>query len=205
MTTIGEANMKKLIALICLAATVSVTSGPALANSINGNLGLTGKIGFLVPADNESDFYHNRTDAGFIGGGGLIYGIDNHLAAEFDLTRSSFDSQTGDFGITNISLGGQYRFATRQRQLVPYVGVGIDILLSDYDPYDGTRRDVDTTLGAHVSGGVDYFLLRNVALTGEAKIVRAPNADITDRFGDRRGNFDPSSFSSTAGVRYFFK
>jgi outer membrane protein len=196
--------MKKLIVLACMATTVSITTGTAMADSIKGKLGVTGKIGFLIPADNDSDFFHNRTDADFIAGVGLLYGLDDHIAAELEVTRTSFGSDTGDFGITNLSLGGQYRFALPRRQLVPYIGVGLDILVSDYDPFDGTRRDVDTTAGAHISGGVDYFFQKQLALTAEAKAVVAPNTNITDRFGDHRGNFDPSSFSTTVGIRYFF-
>ena len=195
--------MKKLIVIACLATTVSMISAPAMAESIKGRLGVTGKIGFLAPADNDTE-YHNKTDIGFIGGVGLIYGLDDHIAAELDVTRTSFGSDTGDFGVTDVSLGGQYRFAVSNRQLVPYVGVGLDVLVSDYDPYNGANRDVDTTVGAHVRGGVDYFVKKQLALTAEAKLVAAPDTKITDRFGDHRGDFDPSSFSTTVGVRYFF-
>ena len=196
--------MKKLIIIACLASAVTLTAGTAMADSIKGKLGVTGKIGFLVPADNESDFYNNRTDTGFLGGAGLIYGIDDHFAAELEVTRTSFGSETGDFGVTNVSLGGQYRFALPSRQFVPFVGVGMDILVSDYDPNDGSTRNVDTTVGAHLSGGLDYFLAKQLALTAEAKLVAAPNAHITDGYGNHTGNFDPSSFSTTVGIRYFF-
>lgn len=197
--------MKKLIVVACLATTVSMTAGTAMADSIKGKLGVTGKIGLVNPADNESDFYKNKTDIGFIGGGGLIYGIDDHFAAELDLTRTSFGSETGDFGVTNLSLGGQYRFALTNRQLVPYVGAGLDILFSDYDPDFGPNQDVDTTVGVHVSGGIDYFLQKNLALTAEAKLVIAPDTKITDSYnGNHYGDFDPSSFSTTFGIRYFF-
>jgi outer membrane protein len=196
--------MKKLIIITCLASAVALTAGTAMADSIKGRLGVTGKIGFLLPADNDSDFFNNKTDAGFVGAGSLIYGIDDHFAAEFEVSRTSFGSETGDFGTTDISLGGQYRFALPSPQLVPFVGVGLDILVNDYDPNNGSRRNVDTTVGAHLSAGADFFLTRQLALTAEAKVVAAPNADITDGFGDHRGNFDPSSFSSTVGIRYFF-
>jgi outer membrane protein len=195
--------MRKLIAVACLATTVALTVGTAMADSINGRLGITGRLGFIAPSDNRSDFLDNRTDAGFIGGGGLIFGIDEHVAAEFDVTRASFGSETGDFGLTDISLGAQYRFTPR-RQLVPYLGVGLDILPADYSPYDGSTRSVDTTVGFHLKGGVDYFIQKRLALTGEAKILVAPDANITNELGDRTGSFDPSNFSTTFGVRYFF-
>jgi outer membrane protein len=196
--------MKKQFMIACLAAAVALSAGTAGADSINRKLGVTGKLGVLVPADNESDFLHNSTDTGFVGGGGLIYGIDNHFAVELEATRTSFGSETGDFGVTDISLGGQYRFTSQNIRLVPYLGAGLDILVSDYSPNGGSRQDVDTKVGVHLAGGVDYFLQRQLALTAELRGVLAPNATITDRFGDRVGRFDPSNFSGTVGVRYFF-
>jgi outer membrane protein len=196
--------MKKHVFAACLAATISLVAGAANADSINGRFGVTAKLGFLVPADNRSDFYHNSTDTGIVGGGGLIYGLDDHFALDLDVTRTGFGSETGDFGVTDVSLGGQYRFTSIRSQLVPYIGVGIDVLAADYRPYDGSSRDVDTKIGGHISGGLDYFIRRQFALNAELRGTLAADAAITNRFGDRVGNFDPSSFSSTFGIRYFF-
>ena len=196
--------MKKQFMVACLAAAVSLSAGTAGADSIKGKLGVTGKLGLLVPADNRSDSFHNSTDTGLVGGGGLIYGIDNHFAIELEGTRTSFGSETGDFGVTDISLGGQYRFASPNIHLVPYLGAGLDVLVSDYSPNDGSLQDVDTKAGVHLAGGVDYFLQRQLALTAELRGLLAPNAAINDRFGNHVGNFDPSNFSGTVGVRYFF-
>ena len=197
--------MKTLIAAACLASVIALTAGTAMADSIKGKVGVTGKIGFLLPADNESDGFNNKTDAGFIGGAGLIYGIDDHFAGELEVSRTWFGSETGDFGVTNVSLGAQYRFALANRQLVPFLGAGMDILVADYEPKDGSgSRNVDTTVGAHLTAGADFFLTKQLALTAEAKMVAAPNTSINDGFGDHRGNFDPSSFTGTVGVRYFF-
>jgi len=197
--------MKKLIVLACLATTVSMTAGTAMADSIKGRLGVTGKVGLISPADNSAENYDNRTDTGIIAGGGLIYGLDDHIALELDLTGATFGSDTGDFDVVNVSLGGQYRFALQQRQLVPYVGAGLDIIATDYEADNGAGSDVDTTLGVHIKGGFDLFLQRNLALTVEAKLVVAPEADITDSWsGAHAGNFDPSNLSTTVGIRYFF-
>ncbi|MBC7962935.1 MAG: outer membrane beta-barrel protein [Steroidobacteraceae bacterium] len=191
--------MKRLLVLACATAALSMTTGAAMADSIKGKAGITGRVGFLIPADGEIGPFKNDTDAGIIGGGGFIFGIDNHFAAEVDVTRSAFESQFGDFGVTNIALGAQYRFALEQPKLVPYVGAGLDILIIDADQ----GRTVDTTAGVHASGGVDYFLMKQLALTTEAKLVVAPDTDINNSTG-KVGNFDPLAFSTTFGVRYFF-
>lgn len=194
--------MKKLCISTALALSLTLTA-VAHADSIKGKVGITARLGFVIPSDNESDFLHNETDVGVVGGGGLIFGIDDHLAGEFEITRSAFGSETGDFGMTDLALGVQYRFQPRS-PLVPYIGAGLDILLSDYDPHDRSIRDVDTTVGVHLSGGIDYFFHKRMALNAEGKILIAPDADITNRFGDHVGNFDPSNFSATVGLRYFF-
>ena len=203
--------MKKILILACLAASLSMLTAPAMADSIKGRVGVTGKIGFLIPSNSDYGDYKIDTDVGFIGGGGFIYGVDNNFAVELDVTRSAFGSNlpsggdTGDFGITNISLGGQYRFPADKSKLAPYLGAGLDLLLCDYDPsgnISNSSHDVDTTLGVHISGGIDYFIMKSVALTAEAKAVIAPDTDITSN--GKRGNFDPSSISGTFGVRFFF-
>lgn len=199
-------KMKQIIVGGLLAATIALASGTAMAENIKGRVGVTGRIGFQVPADNEAEFGwgNNNTDTGFVGGAGLIYGVDSNLAVEFDATHSSFESDTGDFEVTDISLGAQYRFRVPEnRKLAPYLGAGLDIIVADYDPYDGASLDVDTVVGAHLRGGVDYFVTRDLALTADAKFVLAPDADITYQ-GVHSGDFDPSSFSGTVGLRYFF-
>lgn len=201
--------MKKLLVLACIAATVSLATGSAMADSIKGRLGVTGKIGMLFPSDSDYNNLRIKPDVGFVGGGGLLYGIDDNFAAEIDITRSEFGSEfplggnAGDFGVTNVSLGGQYRFAVTSNKLVPYVGLGLDILFSDYDDPFGVSHDVDTTVGVHVSGGVDYFLYRQLALMAEVKGVVAPETDIKWPAGTS-GHFDPTSISGTVGVRFFF-
>ena len=207
--------MRKRLALLCLAATVTLTATSALAENIKGKLGVTGRIGFIVPADSDVGIDKSKfeTDAGFVGGGGFIYGIDRNIAAELDITHSGFSSELhdgsfkGDFDVINIGLGAQYRFAVNQPNLTPYAGAGLDIIISDFEGNNNSNDlyDVDTTVGLHVKGGIDYFLTRQVALNAEGKFVIAPETDIKGRNIDSPdGNFDPTGFIGTVGVRFFF-
>ncbi|AJE04633.1 porin family protein [Geobacter pickeringii] len=200
--------MKKIVFLASLVLMLAVGSGSALADSIKGRLGVTGRIGFLLPADSDFENLKLESDAGFLGGGGFIYGITDNLAAEIDVTRSEFGTNRvdgrdeGDFGITNISLGVQYRFLIPQPKLVPYAGAGLDILVSDYKRPNGFNADVDTTVGVHICGGIDYFFMKQLALNAEIKGIVAPQVDI--HAPDGSGNFDPSGVSGTVGIRFFF-
>lgn len=188
--------MKKGLLVLCATWCLVLVAGAAWADSITGRVGVTGRIGFLVPADSSPW----NTDVGFVGGGGFIYGINRDWAAELDITTTSFDGHAFNkvsFDTTNVALGAQYRFKEMSK-FTPYFGFGLDILMNGSDKYD-----VDTVLGAHVGGGVDYFLMKNLALTSEMKFVIAPDADVMDG-NVKRGNFDPSSFVMTFGARYFF-
>ncbi|HEX8960277.1 MAG TPA: OmpW family outer membrane protein [Geobacteraceae bacterium] len=198
--------MTRKVVMFCMAALLTLAAGSAMAaDSIKGRLGITGRIGFLVPADSEitavPGIANVGTDVGFVGGGGFIYGITDNIAAEFDITHTGFGSNTAlDFDTTNLSLGVQYRFLNVPiRHFVPYVGAGLDILLNGANE----GLSVDDTVGVHLCGGFDYFVMRELALTSEIKGVIAPDADI-NAGGTKVGNFDPSSFSMTFGVRYFF-
>ncbi len=204
--------MKKSIILYCTVLSLIITAGTALAaDSIQGRVGVTGRIGFLVPSNSEAfaNPSNLETDVGFIGGGGFIYGINKNFAVELDITHTGFDAnldgfKAGSFNTNNVSLGAQYRFVDIPvKKLVPYVGAGLDILFNNFDAENGAGTSVDTVAGVHLSGGADYFILKQLALTAELKGVLAPNADINSG-GVKVGNYDPNSLSMTFGVRYFF-
>jgi outer membrane protein len=194
--------MKRLVFFATLVAVLTLAAGAALADNIAGRIGVTGRLGFVVPADSDLFGLNVSTDTGFIGGGGLIYGLTKDIALEFDITHSAFGSSPGvDFDTTDISFGGQYRFVDLpMRQLVPYAGGGLDILVNGVS----NGLDADTVVGVHVKGGADYFITRDVAANVEMKGILAPDADIHDPTGLKVGNFDPMSFSMTFGLRYFF-
>jgi outer membrane protein len=203
--------MKRIFVLACAVFCIVLAAGAAAADGINGRLGVTGRIGFLVPSDNDiaAPFSDLDSDIGFIGGGGFIYGIGKNFAAELDITHTEFDSNRGSsrvlsFETNNISFGAQYRFVDLPiKQLVPYLGAGVDILFNEADDSSGSHVDVDTVAGVHLTGGVDYFIMKQLALTSEVKGVIAPDADI--KRGDIKiGDYDPTSISMTFGIRYFF-
>lgn len=204
--------MKKLGSIACLAAVAALLAGPASAEDITGKLGLTGRLGFTVPADSEAtDVTPHETidtDTGFTGGGGVLFGLNRSVAAEVDITHTDFDGhlagiKQGNFETVDIAFGLQYRFFEQIPHLVPFAGVGFDILLNDFTFVDGFRADVDTVVGLHAKAGADYFVTKQLALTGEVKGLIAGDADITSN-GVKIGNYDPMGITTTVGVRYFF-
>ena len=196
-----------LLTTCCLTANSAIAADMNTPDSIKGRVGITGRLGFSVPADSDAVVFgspnrNDNTDTGFIGGGGFIYGITDNIAAELDITHASYGTNTStDFDTTNISMGAQYRFLNLPvKRLVPYAGGGLDILVNGAN----NGLDVDTVVGVHMQVGVDYFVMKQLALTSEIKGVLAPNADITYLGGGKVGEFDPNSLSMTFGVRYFF-
>lgn len=195
-----------LLIIGCMVTNTAHADNTNASDSIKGRVGITGRLGFIVPADSENITtgvaVGRSTDAGLTGGGGFIYGITDNIATELDITHSSFGSDANtDFDTTDISLGVQYRCPhVSIKHLIPYAGVGLDILVNGAN----NGQDVDTVAGVHAKAGVDYFVMRQLALNSEIKGVLAPNADITQPGIGKVGEFDPNSFSMTFGVRFFF-
>jgi outer membrane protein len=197
--------MRKLVLVAACAVLTAFLAGNAAAADLRGRLAVTGKVGVINPAKSERVDPNGNgtlvvsTDAGFIGGGGLLFGVDDNIAMELEVTHAIF--HTAGFGqadVTNLSIGAQYRFPENQR-LIPYLGAGIDVLINDLP-----NNTANTVLGLHIAGGMDYMLQRYVALNAEVKGVEAFSADVKDFNGSKAGQFDPSNFSFTLGARFFF-
>jgi outer membrane protein len=197
--------MKKFILLA--AVVTAFMAGNAGADDLRGRLAVTGRLGVVNPANSEFDRSNGdrlivSTDAGFIGGGGFLFGIDDNIAAEIDITHLSFHTaRPNGFGqaeVTELSIGAQYRLPERQR-FVPYFGAGIDVLINDLP-----NNSVNTVLGLHIASGLDFMVQRHIALNAEVKGVEAFNADVKGFDGSKVGKFDPSNVSFTVGARFFF-
>lgn len=195
--------MKKFVLLAACAVLTAVFAGNAVAEDLRGRLAVTGRIGVINPTDSERAGREGTlvvsTDAGIIGGGGFLFGVDENIAMALEVTRASYHtSGFGTAGVTDISIGAQYRFPERQR-FIPYGGAGINVLINDL-----SDRVADTVVGFHVAAGVDYMLMRQVALNAELKGVEAFSADVRAFNGYKVGEFDPSNVSLTVGARFYF-
>jgi outer membrane protein len=193
--------LKKITFILAL----TLLSTTAMAESIDGRFGITGMVGFNTPLQDikvigQADA---KVDTGFVGGGGFIYGFNDKFAVELGVMLApsstvsySSAANLGDLQTTDISLGLQYRFMT-EKQLVPYVGVGVDFIKGDI-----SQSTVNWSYGGHLSAGVDYFLNKSIALTAEVKYVIGSESDI-DRNGVVVGTYNPMSFTGTVGFRLF--
>lgn len=199
--------MGKRLLVTAIALVAMLAGSNAMAENLRGKVGLTGRLGAIFPADSERNFapYGKlvvETDPGFIGGGGLFYGVDDHVALELNVDHSLFHTKgwadkSRRASMNDVSMGAQYRFNDRN-DVVPYLGGGIDILIPELDDLQ-----VDTVLGVHLAAGVDFFVSRNVAFTAELKGLGAFNAD-ANQLGTKVGSYDPSNISTTVGLRLFF-
>src|SRR5512135_3082932 len=85
-------KMKKVFVLVCALSFMLLAETGVRAdgfNSINGRIGVTGRIGFSLSADSVMNNSGFKTDTAFIGGGGFIYGITDCFATELDITHAS--------------------------------------------------------------------------------------------------------------------
>ena len=195
--------MRKLVLLAACAVLTALFAGNASAEELRGRLALTARMGITNPSNSEKADPDGTlvvsTDPGFIGGGGFLFGVDDNVAVEMEVTRAAFHtSGLGSAGVTDVEVGGQYRLPEKQR-IIPYGGAGMDVLINDL-----SNNVVDTVVGLHLKAGADYMITRQVALNAELKGVEAMNADVRQYNGNKIGEFDPSNISFTVGVRLFF-
>lgn len=195
--------MRRIIALTVIA--LSLVAGNAMAESINGRLGLNGKAGFIVPLKdgtiNNSTFWTD--DVGFAGGGGIIYGIGDYFAVEANFIYvPSMDVKMGnnikvdELSLSDYSLGVQYRILPKERW-VPYIGGGADFINGSIG-----GSDVDWTYGGYVNGGVDFFINKSIVFNVDCKVIIAEKSDILQN-NVKIGSFDPTSVVTTFGFRLF--
>ncbi len=198
--------MKRLLLGLFMAVLPLMTAAGAWAENLEGKLGVTARVGFTMPADSSWSGQNNLAgDVGFVGGGGLLFGVTRNVAIEVEATNASYSMKNslfikdGTASVTNLSFAVQYRFATAGRA-TPYLGGGLSILFNDY-----TNAEVDTVLGVNLKGGLDYFITPQIALNMELKGVVSPTAHMRDLTGSYSGgSYDPTSFSCLFGARYFF-
>lgn len=196
--------MRKL-SLLSMVAVFVITS-PALAASIDGRLGVTGKAGALVPLQDRFVSSTSESKAGIAYGGGLIYGFGKNFAAEVDVTHApQLDVDLGsnkafDAALTDVAVGIQYRLAGENR-LVPFFGIGADFIKGSLKhSVSNANYDLDWTEGGHVSAGLDYFVARGIAFSVEGRFLFAFDGDIRSA-GATVGKYDPTSFVGTVGIR----
>ncbi|MBJ6799203.1 outer membrane beta-barrel protein [Geomonas propionica] len=174
----------------------------ALAEGIQGRIGLNGKVGFLMPIQDDFITGVDETNTGLAAGGGVIYGLSQHLAAEFDIMHApnlnvqAAGAKVGEASLTDISLGLQYRF-TPDSHLVPYLGAGVDLIKGKFTNGADRKYGLEWTTGGHVSVGVDYFATPGIALTAELKGVFAPTGNIKSTPQE----YNPNSLVGTVGIR----
>lgn len=177
----------------------------AMAESIEGRLGVNARIGATLPL--KDDFIKGTSDtkAGFAAGGGLIYGFSEHVAADVEVLHMpqldvrANGVKTYEAAVTDVALGIQFRFFTGSR-VVPYFGFGPDFITADLKHVNGTGYKLDWTYGGHVNLGLDWFITPGIALTTDVRGVYAADGDVLSG-STKVSEYRPQWFQGTVGVR----
>jgi outer membrane protein len=186
--------------------------GNAFATGIGGHVGLTFRGGITNPTDQTSGTNASLdSNIGYTYGGGLLYGLNNNVAAEIEINHSTFKAdlsgvRAAEFEANDISIGGHYRFigtAPMIQKVVPYLGAGVDIIWAEAKYSKGPTGDADLSVGGHLKAGSDFFLNSNLALNLELRGVLAAESDVLSG-GVTVGKFDGSAVLGLFGVRLFF-
>ncbi|WP_054692067.1 hypothetical protein [Geotalea toluenoxydans] len=91
--------MRKSLLITAIALVAMLTGSNAMAENLRGKFGITGRLGAIFPAESERNHQDGKlvveTDPGFVGGGGLFYGVDDHVALELNVDHSLFHTKAG--------------------------------------------------------------------------------------------------------------
>jgi outer membrane protein len=195
--------MRRIMILTALAWVLA--SATAMAESLEGRLGITGKAGALVPLKDDFISSTSKSRTGLAAGGGLIFGFCRNFAAEIDVNQvpklevEISGSKAYEATLTDVGLGVQYRPAT-DKHLVPFFGAGVDFIRGSLKNVSGTSYDMDWTEGGHLNVGLDYFITKGIAFTADLRGLIAFKGDIKSA-GSKVGEYDPMSFIGTLGIR----
>ena len=214
--------MKKIILLAV--AVLFLFASTAMANSIDGKVGITARGGASYIPNSEWTFGAGgdiETDPGWTAGGGIMYGITDNLAVTFDVIylQAGLKGDLPGHGpiidagkTTDFAVGAQWRFMPKSR-LVPYVEAGVDAMWNKLDTTNEFQAqlgsygvEVARTYGGHLSVGADYFFTPNIALNAEIRGLYSTKGDITTDVdgGYKLGEYNPSNISGFIGIRFFF-
>jgi OmpA-OmpF porin, OOP family len=225
--------MKKI--LLFATAVLLLFANTALADSIAGKVGVTARGGASYIFNSEftveglASFASGGVIAekdikpgiGWTGGLGIMYGITDNLAVNFDALYLQVNVKgksdvTGEITLgtgktIDFALGAQWRFMPQSR-FVPYVGAGLDVLVNRFSVDDQfaaisgstSGLDVATTFGGHLSVGGDFFITPNIALNAEIRGLLSTTGDMKDDTGFVPAKYNPSNISGFIGLRYFF-
>lgn len=122
----------------------------------------------------------------------LEAGGEYYLSNVFALRGTFAFSRSGAEGGSHVTIGGLEAsavYATRRGDLAPFVLAGFGVHSVDPPASGRSQR-----LGAHVGAGVEYYLDRRTALTGQ----------LTGRFVGSAGGRTSSFATLTAGIKYHF-
>lgn len=195
--------MRNFIVLTIVALTLIAAN--AMADSINGKLGVTARVGATLPLKDDFIGGTSDTDAGLAAGGGLIYGFSEHVAADIEvfhmpqLDVHANGVKTYEAAVTDVALGVQFRFLNAQR-VVPYFGFGPDFITGNLKHINGNSYDLDWTFGGHVNLGFDWFITPGIAMTTDVRGVFAVTGDIMSD-STKVSEYRPQWFQGTVGVR----
>lgn len=195
--------MRRLMMFIVTALTLNAVN--AMADSISGRFGVTGRIGAAMPLKDEFFKGTSDTEAGFAFGGGLIYGFCEHVAADIDvfhipqLDVNANGAKSYEAAITDIALGIQYRFFN-SGSVVPYIGIGPDFITGDLKHVNGTGYNLDWTYGGHANIGFDWFITPGIAVTTDFRGVYAADGDVVKK-STIVSEYRPRWFQGMIGLR----
>jgi hypothetical protein len=133
------------------------------------------------------------------GGGLMSVNYDYYVTPRVSL-RSSFGWTTQEFdasgpdSLRQMPLRLDMNYNWERGEWHPFVGAGVGAYFMQFRSNGQTLGDTETTFGANLGGGIEYFFNRAVAFKGEGRYHAVQSV---------RG-VQPSGLAFTAGLKTYF-
>jgi len=215
-------SRKRIGGLFLIILALFFTATSAIAQELKGKLGVGVRGGPSVLTQNAASISGMAVEGnvGPIVSGSILYGLSDALLVGIDV---EWGTQTLDISGSDIGDSTTYSIMTfiedhaGTKPLSPYIlfGLGANINALDLNStfnaackqtFGGScNAKLDTTLAFKVAGGIDYFVIPNLALNTEVGyIYNSGNMTVTVPVGSEKKSFNGSVFSALFGIRYFF-
>jgi outer membrane protein W len=176
-------------------------------------MALGGQASYLFP---HSDSAGGKVDVEgeFMGGINFLYGYQNRgveLSVERVVTVLEGDTVDGKLLTLPVMISGLWRFHAPGRRLIPYMGVGVGIVINQFRNSAKTKalnldNEIADTVGIQFLGGVEYFIRSQISISLNTRYLYA-KADVQTEDEEeniKRHRIDLNTIISGIGIKKYF-
>lgn len=213
---------KKIVVLFFVVAALLFVFGQvSFAQDMEGKIGLGARVAYVNYTEDEYDAYGEELDTeaddAAMVGINLTYFVHRYFSFELsaDYVETDLEISGADAGeLTQIPvlLSGRMHFKTNPN-VNPYLAFGVGYFFNDFDSNpqtiksfygSGADADVDSGLGYHLGGGIEFFISEKSAVNLDLKYIWTDFDAAVNVPGFTEEEFEINPFVMGLGIKYYF-